>query len=241
MKFSKLFENKDIIYLSTDMKEYADQAYNLVQKYLDLQQLEGISFEHLYKNLEIEPVTIFKRRVFHEDFETPHKINMIISSKSEKNIIRFDGEFDFGNMDKIYISIMSPKQMKDFSEPAIKKDFIDRVRHELIHALDPINNDTVTRKQYKVEDKIKSTTNYKDYIALPWEIKANMSSMAERNIEDMIRKSWDYAKIKKEIYGWVPKISHSNYHKEQDYFNDKNFWKGYKEMMEKILEKRLKE
>lgn len=240
MKFINLFENKNIIFLSDDMKDYADQAYELTQKYLSLQFLEGNCSKEIYNDLLLEPQTIFSRKVNHDKYENPHKINLIISAKEPKKIIRFDGSFDSGSMNKIYIYFMTSEQIEKFSDKGIKKDFIDRVRHELVHAIDPINNDSKERKEYDVDEKLKGNKSYKEYIALPWEIKANLSSMAERNIEDMISKNLDYVAIKKEIEHWVPKISHTNYHKEVDYYDDKNFWKQYKEMMEKILKNKLR-
>jgi hypothetical protein len=82
--------------------------------------------------------------------------------------------------------------------------------------------------------------NYKNYIRLPWEKKANLSAMAERNLENMFSKDWSYLKIKKEIDEWVPKLSHPNYQKELDYFEDKPVWKDYKEFMKKLLDIRLR-
>lgn len=241
MKFRNIFENKNFIYLSEDMKAYAEQAHELVQKYLSLKFLEGESSVEIYHSLLSEPVIIFARKVYHEEFENNHTIKLIIDAKEPKERIRFDGAFDFNNMDKIYVSFMDKKQIDNFSEPSYKKDFIDRVRHELIHAFDPINNDPKERKEYDVDEKVKDKKSYKEYISFPWEVKANLSSMAERNIEDLISKNLDYKTIKSQIENWVPKISHTNYHKEMDYYDDKNFWKLYKEMMKKILEKRLKE
>lgn len=240
MKFINLFENKNIIFLSDDMKEYANKAYELTQKYLSLQFLEGNSAKDIYTDLLLEPQTIFARKVYHEKYENDHKISLEISAKEPKKIIRFDGSFDFGNMNKIFVYFMCPEQIEKFSENGYKKDFIDRVRHELVHALDPINNDSKERKEYDVDEKVKNKQSYKEYISFPWEIKANLSSMAERNVEDLIQKNLGYVEIKKEIEHWVPKVSHTNYHKEMDYYDDKNFWKQYKEMMEKILKNKLR-
>ena len=90
----------------------------------------------------------------------------------------------------------------------------------------------------QMQDQMK-TNDYKQYISFPWEKKANLSSMAERNINDMmIEKGWSYSKILKEIENWIPKLSHSNYQKELTYFEDKSAWKDYKEFMKKLLIKR---
>lgn len=238
ISFRALFESTNLMTLSDDMKDYANQAYELTSEWLKLQKREGYSPEHILGNLSHDSVDIFKRRISHDVYENSNKIIFTISQKPEKDLIRFDGGFDVGKMNRVTIYFMSPKQIKNFSDKSIKQDFIDRVRHEICHALDPINNDRTIRKELDVDgqmqDQMKSK-NYKQYISFPWEKKANLSTMAERNIENMISKGMEYSKILKEIDQWIPKISHSNYQKELDYFDDKDAWKSYKEFMKKLL------
>ncbi len=243
ISFKALFESTNLMILSDDMKDYADQAYELTKKWIDLQRNEGYSFEHILGNLRTEPEQIFKRRVYHDTYENTNKIRFEISGKPERDLIRFDGGFDISKMNKITIYFTSIKQLKNFKDKSIKKDFIDRIRHEITHALDPINNDRTIRKELDVEKKMMDqidNNSYKQYISFPWEKKANLSIMAERNIEDMIEKGWEYTKIKKEIETWIPKLSHSNYQKELDYFDDKEAWNSYKEFMKKLLQNKIR-
>lgn len=239
MRFKELLEATHIIVLSEDMKEYAEDAYQRTKLWLDLQKIEGYSPEHIYQNLQIEEEKILRREITHPVYENDNPITLSILARTPKGLIRFEGGFDCGNMDSVYIYFMSPKQIKNFSDKSIKKDFVDRVRHELLHAIDPINNEKVIRKELDVDNRMKDqgrTRDFKTYLNFEWEIRANLSSMAERAIENMFEKKWDYEKIKKEINNWEPKLSHSNYQKELDYFKDKDIWKQYIEFLKKLLE-----
>lgn len=243
MRFKELLEATHIIVLSDDMKEYAEEAYLKTKLWLDLQKVEGYSPEHIYKNLEIEDERIFRRKVTHPVYENDNPITLSILARPPKGLIRFEGGFDCGTMDSIFIYFMTPKQIKNFSDKSIKNDFIDRIRHELLHAIDPINNEKVIRKELEVDKRMKDqgrTKDFKTYLNFEWEIRANLSSMAERAIENMFEKKWDYEKIKKEINNWEPKLSHSNYQKELDYFKDENIWKQYKEFLKKLLEIKMR-
>jgi len=243
ISFRTLYESTNLLILSDDMKDYANTAYELTLKWIKLQLTEGYSPEHILGNLKEYPEQIFKRRVFHDTYENKNEIIFEIAGKDEKSLIRFDGSFNISKMNKITINFMSPKQLINFSDKSIKKDFIDRVRHEIVHALDPINNDKTIRKELNVDDKMRDqmeTGDYKKYISFPWEKKANLSIMAERNIEDMIEKKYEYTKMLKEGHDWIPKITHSNYQKELDYFSDKESWKSYKEFMRKLLMNKAK-
>lgn len=242
ISFRTLFESENLIMISDDMKEYAETAYELTKKWIKFQLDEDYSIEHIYENLKHSPVDIYKRKIHHNQYENPNKIIFTISAKNERDLVRFDGGFDVGRMDRIVLYFVSPKQLKNFSDNSIKKDFINRIWHESIHAIDPINNDKVIRKELNVDAQMQDqmkTNDYKQYISFPWEKKANLSSMAERNINDMmIEKGWSYSKILKEIENWIPKLSHSNYQKELTYFEDKSAWNDYKEFMKKLLIKR---
>jgi hypothetical protein len=101
----------------------------------------------------------------------------------------------------------------------------------------------VIRKELEVDSKMQDQLkngDYKTYIRLPWEKKANISSMAERVIEDLISKGLEYTKIKKEIENWIPKPSHANFQKEMDYFENDEDWRDYKEFMKKLLDIRIR-
>lgn len=243
ISFRTLFESTNLIMLSDDMKDYAEQAYELTKKWLELQRSEGYSPEHIFGNLKHEDVEIFKRKIHHDTYENKNEIIFTLSSKPEQDVLKFRGGFDVGKMNRIFLYFVSPKQIKDFKETAIKKDFIDKVRHEEIHSVDPINNDKIIRKELDVDGKMQDqqkTKNYKEYISFPWEKKANLSTMAERNLENMFQKGMEYSKIVKEIDNWVPKLSHSNYQKEVDYYEDEDAWKTYKEFMKKLLQNKIR-
>lgn len=242
MTFKSLFESTNIIVISKDMLDYADEAYEKVKDWLRLQKIEGYSSEHIFTNL-LEKEDIFKRKIYHEIYSNPKEIIFTIASKPERALIRFDGGFDSGSMDRVTAYFVSPKQIDSFSSTPIKKDFIDRIRHEILHAIDPINNDKVIRKELEVDSKMQDQLkngDYKTYIRLPWEKKANISSMAERVIEDLISKGLEYTKIKKEIENWIPKPSHANFQKEMDYFENDEDWRDYKEFMKKLLDIRIR-
>lgn len=242
--FRSLFESTNLIMLSDDMKLYAEEAYQKTKEWLRLQKFEGFTDEVLYKTLQKEPENLFSRKVYHDEYENKHSLTFTISAKPVDTILmRFDGGFDSGNMNKIFLYFTNPKQITNFSDNSMKKDFIKRVYHELIHSIDPINNDSVIRKELDVDGKMikqATTGTYQDYLRLPWEQKANLSTMAEIALEYLIQKNLTYSKIVKEIEDWVPKLSHPDYQKEKDYFEDAKAWKMYKEFMKKLLNVKLK-
>lgn len=243
ISFRTLYEATNQIILSDDMKKYAEEAYQKTKDWLKLMKFEGHSTEEIFKHLQNETVNLFKRYIHHDLYENMHKITFTITAKPEQMLVRFDGGFDSGNMDKIILYFVSPKQIANFSEESMKKDFLMRVCHETIHAVDPINNDYVIRKELDVDGKmIKQNVNgnYKNYIMLPWEIKANLSTMAEFAVEYLISKNMDYNKIVKEIENWQPKLSHPDFQKEKDYYEDEKSWKQYKTFMKRVLDLKLK-
>lgn len=243
ISFRTLYETTNQIILSDDMKKYAEEAYQKTKDWLKLMKFEGMSSEDIFKLLQNETINLFKRHIHHDLYENMHKITFTITAKPEQILVRFDGGFDSGNMDKIILYFVSPKQITNFSEESVKKDFLMRVCHETIHAVDPINNDYVIRKELDVDGKMikqNMNGNYKKYIMLPWEIKANLSTMAEFAVDYLISKNMDYNKIVKEIENWQPKLSHPDFQKEKDYYEDEKSWKQYKAFMKRVLDLKLK-
>jgi hypothetical protein len=104
------------------MLDYADEAYEKVKDWLRLQRIEGYSSEHIFTNL-LEKEDIFKRKIYHEIYSNPKEIIFTIAAKPERALIRFDGGFDSGSMDRVTVYFVSPKQIDSFSSTPIKKRF----------------------------------------------------------------------------------------------------------------------
>jgi len=244
--FRAMHESEKLIVLSDDMKKYAEDAYEKSKAWLRLQRLEGISTNEIYDTLLKEPTLLFQRKLVHEEYKNPKSMRFFISSKTKKSDeIRFDGGFDSGSLDKITVYFTSNKLIDSFEEPQIKKDFIKRIYHEMIHGVDPINNDPGIRKELDVDSRMqdlnKNGIKYHEYLMLPWELKANLSTMAEIALEYMFSKKLSYVEILKDIENWLPKISHPDFEKEKEYYKEKKHWSQYKEFMKKLLAKKLKE
>lgn len=246
ISFRTLHESQKLIVLSDDMKKYAEDAYEKTKMWLRLQRIEGLSTNQIYDSLLKEPVLLFQRKINHEEHKNPKSMRFFISSKTKKSDeLRFDGGFDSGSLDKISVYFTSNKLIDSFEEEHIKKDFIKRVYHEMIHGIDPINNDPQIRKELEVDSKMqdlnKHGIKYHEYLMLPWELKANLSTMAEVALEYLFSKRLSYVEILKEIENWVPKISHPDFEKEKEYYKERKHWNQYKEFMKKLLIKKLKE